>query len=403
MNERASAEPAIVCPFLAYGEERDFRASVPDHRHRCFADSPAAPRALAHQAAYCLTSAFAGCPTFLDWARREAAPSRDLVAPGRTLRDASAPRGGIAPDAGGEPRERAASYPAVPAAPSPRPSSTPSREADDWAAAPPWVASSGREASTLPEGAAAGAGGAAAAALAATLGGGAEPADEPYDEDDLGAPAAQDAFEEPGLPPFLAGRALDDGRPAGYQPVAGPATYRAPVGHAGLGAEQRTEHERAVDPSAPPWERPRRFEAYPTLRTRAGFRTRGRGVPRLAVWAGIIGVGVIVVFAAPFLLRGLGGGSPAGSPSPSPIASAAPSAGPSVTPEPVATPVVYTVKSGDTLSKIASKYKVTVAQILEANPKITNPNKIKPGDRITIPTPPPTEIVDGGGEITPAP
>lgn len=62
----------------------------------------------------------------------------------------------------------------------------------------------------------------------------------------------------------------------------------------------------------------------------------------------------------------------------------------------------YTVKSGDTLSKIAARYKVTVDQILEANPKITNPNRIQPGDKITIPTPPPEEIVNEG-EITPAP
>ncbi len=227
--------------------------------------------------------------------------------------------------------------------------------------------------------------------------------EEPVDGEDLQEPADQDDFEEPGPPAFLAGRALDGGRPAGYQQVPGPATHRAPVGHAGLGAEQRTDHERAVDPAAPPWERPRRFEAYPTLRTRVGFRTRGRSMPRLAVWAGIIGVAIVVVFAAPFLLRGLGGGSPAGSPSPSLVASAAPSADATSTPEPAATPLVYTVKSGDTLSKIASKYKVTVDQILQANPKITNPNKIKPGDLITIPTPPPTEIVNDGGAITPAP
>ena len=30
--------------------------------------------ALAHQAAYCLAAAFPACPTFADWARREAAP-----------------------------------------------------------------------------------------------------------------------------------------------------------------------------------------------------------------------------------------------------------------------------------------------------------------------------------------
>ena len=38
--------------------------------------SQPAPRALAHQEAYCLSSAFPVCPTFQDWARREAAQAR---------------------------------------------------------------------------------------------------------------------------------------------------------------------------------------------------------------------------------------------------------------------------------------------------------------------------------------
>jgi LysM repeat protein len=62
---------------------------------------------------------------------------------------------------------------------------------------------------------------------------------------------------------------------------------------------------------------------------------------------------------------------------------------------------VYTVKSGDTLSKIAAAYGVTVDQILAANPEITNPNKIAVGDKIVIPQPLPSEIVNV--EITPAP
>ncbi len=56
------ADPQVVCPFVAFDDDRDFRSPVPDHRHRCFAESPAAPRALAHQAAYCLSSSFPGCP-----------------------------------------------------------------------------------------------------------------------------------------------------------------------------------------------------------------------------------------------------------------------------------------------------------------------------------------------------
>src|SRR3954454_2225081 len=67
---------APACPFVAFEDDRDERAASPDHRHRCYAEAQPAPRALAHQEAYCLSSAFPVCPTFQDWARREAARSR---------------------------------------------------------------------------------------------------------------------------------------------------------------------------------------------------------------------------------------------------------------------------------------------------------------------------------------
>ncbi|MFL5776776.1 MAG: hypothetical protein ACJ76W_10930, partial [Chloroflexota bacterium] len=67
------ADGAHACPFVAFDDERDERSSVPDHRHRCYADTPPAPRALAHQEAYCLSTAFPVCPVFQDWARRESA------------------------------------------------------------------------------------------------------------------------------------------------------------------------------------------------------------------------------------------------------------------------------------------------------------------------------------------
>jgi LysM repeat protein len=45
-----------------------------------------------------------------------------------------------------------------------------------------------------------------------------------------------------------------------------------------------------------------------------------------------------------------------------------------------------TIKSGDTLSKIAKANKITLAQLLDANPKFkANPNKIKVGDVVIIP------------------
>lgn len=45
----------------------------------------------------------------------------------------------------------------------------------------------------------------------------------------------------------------------------------------------------------------------------------------------------------------------------------------------------YTVKSGDTLSSIAAKYKTTVDEILKINPEIVNKNLIKIGQTIKVP------------------
>ncbi|MGA2513017.1 MAG: LysM domain-containing protein [Candidatus Limnocylindrales bacterium] len=62
-----------ACPFLAFEEDRDHRASGPDYRHRCFAAPEPEPRAFPHQERYCLSADFARCPVFMDWARQEAA------------------------------------------------------------------------------------------------------------------------------------------------------------------------------------------------------------------------------------------------------------------------------------------------------------------------------------------
>src|SRR5215207_5311100 len=47
--------------------------------------------------------------------------------------------------------------------------------------------------------------------------------------------------------------------------------------------------------------------------------------------------------------------------------------------------MTYTVKPGDTLSKIAMRNGVTLPQLLQANPKISDPNKISVGDVINLP------------------
>ncbi len=426
MTERI-ADPQAVCPFVALDDDRDHRAPVPDHRHRCYAESPAAPRALAHQAAYCLSGAFPRCPTFVDWARREAAPVK-VDAQGRSLRAAGPTRATAAPADG-------------------RSVVRPGASPDDWTAPPPWASSAaagtgsaGGAGAAGSAGADVGAGGAddGAAGTPASAAGRADSAATPSDDLDqarfawsdggLAGPDAEpsddagadrEVFDD--TPAFLAGRparpapapAWDEdeqawsaahdpdfereedepGRPA----VAAP--RRMPVGYAPVApgkGERRAGGTRRdhVDPSAPSWEQPRHFEEYPSLKSRARF-----GIPRLAVYALAIVLIGAALFAAPFLLKGIGGGGEQPSPTPGPSASVVPSAAPSPTAVPTPEQVVHIVKSGDSLFKIAGLYGVTVDQILAANPSITNPNKIAVGDRIVIPQPLPSEIV----EITPAP
>lgn len=85
---------------------------------------------------------------------------------------------------------------------------------------------------------------------------------------------------------------------------------------------------------------------------------------------------------------------------PTPTSTPASTATPIPTPKPVPTdlPQMYTVVRGDTLSSIARKYGLTLAQIIALNPQVTNPNIIVPGQIIYVtgtiaPTPslPPNE------------
>jgi murein DD-endopeptidase MepM/ murein hydrolase activator NlpD len=47
--------------------------------------------------------------------------------------------------------------------------------------------------------------------------------------------------------------------------------------------------------------------------------------------------------------------------------------------------MTYTVKTGDTLSKIAARNGLTLAQLLQANPQISDPNRINVGDVLNLP------------------
>jgi LysM repeat protein len=125
----------------------------------------------------------------------------------------------------------------------------------------------------------------------------------------------------------------------------------------------------------------RRYEAYPTIKARAGLPGLP-GLPRLAILAGAIAIAALALFMLPALL-GIGG-PPSGSSAPSPSAGVVPSASPTAIPAP--TPQIYIVKTGDTMSKIARKLGVTLDDLLAANKTtIPNPDKIKIGDQVIIP------------------
>lgn len=47
--------------------------------------------------------------------------------------------------------------------------------------------------------------------------------------------------------------------------------------------------------------------------------------------------------------------------------------------------MTYTVKAGDTLSKIAARNGLTLAQLLQVNPQISDPNRINVGDIVNLP------------------
>ena len=54
--------------------------------------------------------------------------------------------------------------------------------------------------------------------------------------------------------------------------------------------------------------------------------------------------------------------------------------------------MTYTIKPGDTLSKIAKLNGCSLDQLLKANPQITDPNKIRVGDVLTLPNGAPADI-----------
>ena len=77
--------------------------------------------------------------------------------------------------------------------------------------------------------------------------------------------------------------------------------------------------------------------------------------------------------------------STASTEAPSPSAAAEPSATVAPSPSPSSAATIYVVRKGDTLIAIAKKQHVTLAALRAANPQVTDPRKLHPGDKLTIP------------------
>jgi LysM repeat protein len=400
MSERGlpAVDSAPACPFVAFEDDREARATSPDHRHRCYAELVPSPRAAAHQEAYCLSSAFPVCPTFQDWARREAAHARG---------EGDRPRAALTaqPESDGDRDPRRRDDPDVdaedagethPAGPGDLPiRRNPPR---DWAAPPPWApggtgtaGSSRRPAagdrSATPDFLAGrgdesrGLAGSAADRLVSPA------AETPGQRSPYDPRAASDPDEE--LAGLVTGRRPADRPARDYSPPI--RAHRPSVSSTRTRdgeREREREREAIVGPS---WERARRFEAYPTIRSRTGLSAP----PRLAVLAGALVIAAVALFFLPALL-GVGGGGDSDRPSPSPSASAAlPSASVEPTAPPAPSSEVYLVKAGDTMSKIAAAFEITLEELCAANVEaIPDCDKIAVGDEVIIPARAPEEFTE---------
>jgi LysM repeat protein len=120
----------------------------------------------------------------------------------------------------------------------------------------------------------------------------------------------------------------------------------------------------------------------------------------LLVLVSALAIAALVLFFLPDLLGIFGGGQ--AQPTPTPTAAVA-TPTPEPTPVPAPTPQVYVIKQGDTLSKIARAFGLTLDELLAANSDtIKDPDRIAVGDQIIIPVPVPEEV-SGGASESPAP
>ena len=419
MTERGTpiVNPARACPFVAFVDERDERSTVPDHRHRCYAEEVPAPRALAHQEAYCLSSSFPVCPTFQDWARREAAQARDVPG-GATVAGASAD---IFPEAvvgrddddliGGERRRDWTSPPAwrreddddiageAPAVPPVTTLGASSAATAAPAVPPTAMPPAGVPASAIPSG--------LSGSLADRMAGG-------RDEEIAPASGRRD-WEDANRAWGEANRAqIDEVDEWGDETGSGDrAAFAGAAGAAVVGRRDAStwprEDRESVDrlrgatereAPAPAWERPKRFEAYPVLRSR-----RGLPVVPLVIGLVVIALAALLLFKLPEFL-GVGAPASTATPSPTEVITTTPgpttstsSEEPSAAPGPTAT--TYQVQPGDTMTKIANKFGVPLQDLIDANKDtVENPSNLVVGQTLIIPAVPPTTLPDAG---TPAP
>ncbi len=86
--------------------------------------------------------------------------------------------------------------------------------------------------------------------------------------------------------------------------------------------------------------------------------------------AALLVLAAVLLFSLPTILKGVNGFIAGVTATPSPSATPTTEASPTPTPTPTPESVLYRVKSGDTLGKIAGLYQVSIDVILSANPAI---------------------------------
>jgi hypothetical protein len=101
--------------------------------------------------------------------------------------------------------------------------------------------------------------------------------------------------------------------------------------------------------------------------------------------AALLLLAAVVLFSIPTILKGVNGFIAGVTATPTPSASPTSDVSPSPTPTPTPEAVLYRVKSGDTLGKIAEKFQVSIDVIMSANPEITSPELIRAGQELIIP------------------